>query len=101
MDKAEIVKINPLNIEDELKGPVLTGLMEKGWTVQTTVLLEDPRVAQGHPDRMKLGLIMFPPHEGRGQVVIKETAGPGPWVWPASALIAVGIPVALILARMI
>lgn len=72
MDKAEIIKINPLAIEQELKGPVMTGLMEKGWTVQTSIMLEDPRVPVGHPDRMRLGLIMFPPHEGRGQVTIKE-----------------------------
>lgn len=97
MDKAEIVKINPLSIEQELKGPVMTGFMEKGWSIQTSIMLEDPRVPPGHPDRMRLGLIMFPPHEGRGQVTIKEGVSAQVGVLLAVALVASALTAAAVL----
>lgn len=59
MEKAQIVKINPLNIESELHGPVMQSYVDKGWTIATTVILDDP--TRPDHDRIRIGLIMLPP----------------------------------------
>lgn len=76
MDKPQIVKINPLNIDEEIQGPVFTGLIEKGWTVATSVILDDPR--RPEHDRLRLGLVMVPP---RGQAASVPVAGGAGDVW--------------------
>lgn len=60
-DKPQIVKLNPANLDQEIQGPVLCALVDKGWTLGTTVILEDPRAGEG--DRIRIGLIMLPPRD--------------------------------------
>lgn len=59
MDKPKVIRVNPISLDEDLKDPALHGLIEKGWTIQTSVILEDARQPEG--DRHRLGLIMFPP----------------------------------------
>lgn len=76
VDKPQIVKINPLNIDEEIQGPVFTGLVEKGWTVATSVILDDPR--RPEHDRLRLGLVMIPPTSSR-HVVSPASTTVDPW----------------------
>lgn len=64
MDRPQLIKLDPKNLDDEVRGPILSGLVEKGWTVGTSLILHDPR-ADEH-DQMRVGLLMIPPHPDRG-----------------------------------
>lgn len=79
MEKPIIVKLHPARLDESVQSPVLTGLLEKGWTIGTTLILQDPTKQPG--DDTRIGLLMLPPvalHDARGGV-----RGPGwapdPW----------------------
>ena len=94
MDKPQVIRINPMNIDEDLKGPVLSALVQKGWTIQTSVILSDPRKPE--EDRLRLGLIMFPPVE-------VPASAPERWTWQAALVvgsIASLPPLALVFALM-
>lgn len=67
MEKPQLITLDPANLKEELRGPVLHSLIERGWTVAATLLLEDP--ARPEHSRVRVGLVMFPPRPGAGDRV--------------------------------
>lgn len=64
MDKPQLLSLDPANLEAELQGPVMRALVDQGWTVATSMILDDPR--RPEHDRLRVGLVMMPPHPSRG-----------------------------------
>jgi len=60
MEKPQIVTINPHNIREEIQSPVVVALLERGYVVESSLILEDPREPEGN--RHRLGLILVQRH---------------------------------------
>lgn len=88
MEAPKVIRIDPKNIDDEMKGTVICSLVEKGWTIQTSIIMEDE--TKPDYDKLRLGLIMFPP-----QPAITVTADVGGDLW-----VRVGVASAAVLAAL-
>ena len=87
MPRPQIVRVRPDDLRDveEVSSPKMEALLDKGWTVATVVILEDPRQPEGEQHRITF--ILTPP----SGVVASPSSWPLSWVvLGLCALAAVG-----------
>ena len=58
MDKPTIVHLDPTDLRNSAHSPELHALLEKGWTVMTTVITEEGKPPEV---RQRITLVMAPP----------------------------------------
>ena len=57
--KPTLIQVDPARLREAMDLPELVALVDDGWTIGSTVILEDPTKPQG--SQLRVGFIMLPP----------------------------------------
>jgi len=92
VEKPVLMKFSPSKIDEGMDRPEFRALVDNGWTVATTMVLEDERVPEDSPQRQRLALLLMPPRPG---LVLPR------WVLPVAVVQSVALVAVVVLLSML